>query len=92
VKKQVPKENIYAIDNLPGKLGEIAADFYGDPSGICKVIGITGTNGKTTCSHWLAQAWRQEQVRLACDWYTGLRCDIRAYFARDGANNTRCAQ
>jgi UDP-N-acetylmuramoyl-L-alanyl-D-glutamate--2,6-diaminopimelate ligase len=57
--KTSAERKIYTIDNLPRKLGEIAADFYGDPSGICKVIGITGTNGKTTCSHWLAQAWRQ---------------------------------
>ncbi|MDD1640023.1 MAG: Mur ligase domain-containing protein [Methylococcaceae bacterium] len=32
-----------------------AARFYGDPSGFMDVIGITGTNGKTSCSHFLSQ-------------------------------------
>jgi len=29
-------------------IGEVAAAFYGYPSSACKVVGITGTNGKTT--------------------------------------------
>jgi UDP-N-acetylmuramyl tripeptide synthase len=33
---------------LSKKLGDIAAGFYGDAiRDVCKVIGITGTNGKT---------------------------------------------
>lgn len=47
------------LDNLSGKLGAIADSFYGKPSQACKVVGVTGTNGKTSCSHWLAQAWQQ---------------------------------
>ncbi len=52
-------KNIIPIDNLSKKLGDIANGFYGMPSHVCKVVGITGTNGKTSCSHWLAQAWQQ---------------------------------
>jgi UDP-N-acetylmuramoyl-L-alanyl-D-glutamate--2,6-diaminopimelate ligase len=44
-----------AVDNLGFKLGDIAARFYGDPSGFLTVIGITGTNGKTSCSQFLSQ-------------------------------------
>lgn len=44
-----------AIDDLGRKLGEMAARFYGDPSGAMNVIGITGTNGKTSCSQFLSQ-------------------------------------
>jgi UDP-N-acetylmuramoyl-L-alanyl-D-glutamate--2,6-diaminopimelate ligase len=33
------------------KLGELASDFYGNPSSKLKVIGVTGTKGKTTTSH-----------------------------------------
>jgi UDP-N-acetylmuramoyl-L-alanyl-D-glutamate--2,6-diaminopimelate ligase len=33
----------------------IAARFYGEPSQALAVIGITGTNGKTSVSHFLAQ-------------------------------------
>ena len=32
-------------------LGRIASAFYGHPSGKLKVIGVTGTDGKTTTSH-----------------------------------------
>ena len=29
-------------------LGQIASNFYGNPSSVLKIVGITGTNGKTT--------------------------------------------
>ncbi|NOT12341.1 MAG: UDP-N-acetylmuramoyl-L-alanyl-D-glutamate--2,6-diaminopimelate ligase [Methylococcaceae bacterium] len=44
-----------AIENLATKLGEIAARFYRHPSRAMDVIGITGTNGKTSCSQFLGQ-------------------------------------
>ena len=44
-----------AVENLGLKLGELAARFYGDPSRSMSVIGITGTNGKTSCSQFLSQ-------------------------------------
>jgi len=46
---------LLAVDNLAGALGEIAARFYGNPSRSMNVIGITGTNGKTSCSQFLSQ-------------------------------------
>jgi UDP-N-acetylmuramoyl-L-alanyl-D-glutamate--2,6-diaminopimelate ligase len=48
--------NIYAIDNLSDNAGEIAARFYGYPSKRLTVIAITGTNGKTSVSQFIAQA------------------------------------
>ena len=45
-----------AVDNLRIEAGIIADDFYGHPSQHLWMIGVTGTNGKTSCSHWLAQA------------------------------------
>lgn len=44
------------VDDLDRRIGEVASRFYGNPSQALKVIGITGTNGKTSCSHYLAQA------------------------------------
>ena len=48
---------IIAIDGLAGKLGEIANRYYGRPSEELNVIGVTGTNGKTTVAWMVAQAW-----------------------------------
>lgn len=45
-----------AVPQLTDILGTIAAKFYGKPSEKLAVIGITGTNGKTTCSQLIAQA------------------------------------
>lgn len=41
---------------LRAALGRIAANFYQHPSRDLVVIGITGTNGKTSCSQFIAQA------------------------------------
>ena len=45
-----------AVNDLAEKAGEIAANWYRHPSRLMRVIGITGTNGKTTVSQWLSQA------------------------------------
>ena len=41
---------------LRDKLGLIAARFHGEPTQRLRVTGITGTNGKSSVSWWLAQA------------------------------------
>ncbi len=45
-----------AIRGLREQAGEIASRVYGNPSGKLWVVGVTGTNGKTSCSHWIASA------------------------------------
>ena len=45
-----------AVPALRDHASWIAAQVYGDPSAQLQVIGVTGTNGKTSCTHWLAQA------------------------------------
>ena len=47
---------VVRVDRLRGRVGVIAARFYGHPSRRLTVFGVTGTNGKTSCSHFLAQA------------------------------------
>ena len=44
------------IRHLRRHAGEIAAEVYGRPSSLLWMVGVTGTNGKTSCSHWIAQA------------------------------------
>lgn len=44
------------IRGLQAQLSAIAGRFYGEPSRALTMLGVTGTNGKTTVSHLLAQA------------------------------------
>ncbi|HET6545841.1 MAG TPA: UDP-N-acetylmuramoyl-L-alanyl-D-glutamate--2,6-diaminopimelate ligase [Rhodanobacteraceae bacterium] len=44
------------MDDLQARLGPIASRFFGDPSAALCVIGVTGTNGKTSTVQLLAQA------------------------------------
>ena len=46
-----------AVADLRHHAGEIADHVYGNPSGKLWMVGITGTNGKTSCSHWIAQSF-----------------------------------
>ena len=43
------------VENLRERLGVIADFIFGSPSQALWVAGVTGTNGKTTCTHWIAQ-------------------------------------
>ena len=47
---------LVAIKGLAGQLSAIAGRFYGEPSRGLHLVGITGTNGKTSVSQLLAQA------------------------------------
>jgi len=44
------------VENLASKAGEICAQWYGCPSQKLRMIGVTGTNGKTSITQWLASA------------------------------------
>ncbi len=41
------------VKNIFEAMGAMAATFYGDPSASMTVVGVTGTNGKTTTTHFL---------------------------------------
>jgi len=45
-----------AVPNLQYQAGGIASQFYKKPSADLWMVGITGTNGKTSVSHWVAHA------------------------------------
>lgn len=49
-------ERALAVPALNEWIGEIASEWYGCPSDAMCVIGVTGTNGKTSCTHWIATA------------------------------------
>ena len=44
------------VESLPERVGELAARFYAAPSSKLQTIGVTGTDGKTSVAHLLAQA------------------------------------
>lgn len=46
---------VVKIPELKQRLSAMAGRYFGNPSDRITVIGITGTNGKTTCCQWLAQ-------------------------------------
>jgi UDP-N-acetylmuramyl-tripeptide synthetase len=47
--------NNLPVKNLKQQVGNIAAEFYLHPSRKLTMIGVTGTNGKTSVSQWIAQ-------------------------------------
>jgi UDP-N-acetylmuramoyl-L-alanyl-D-glutamate--2,6-diaminopimelate ligase len=49
--REVP---IIAVPHLLQHIGELAARFYGEPSANLIIYGVTGTNGKTSVTHYLA--------------------------------------
>ena len=53
------------VDDVRSVLGELAALAYGRPSDAMKVIGVTGTNGKTTVAQMLAAVFRADGQKSA---------------------------
>jgi len=51
------------VAGLCGQVGNIAERFYEHPSRLLTMIGITGTNGKTTCAQLLAEALDEPAAR-----------------------------
>jgi UDP-N-acetylmuramyl-tripeptide synthetase len=47
--------NNLGVQDLKQQVGVIAAEFYQNPSRKLTMIGVTGTNGKTSVSQWVAQ-------------------------------------
>jgi UDP-N-acetylmuramoyl-L-alanyl-D-glutamate--2,6-diaminopimelate ligase len=54
---------IIYIKNLSSHISEIAARFYGNPGKLLKIMGVTGTNGKTSCTYYFAEVLKQLQSR-----------------------------
>lgn len=59
---QVPN---LAVSDLRHKAGWLADAVQGKPSERLHVVGVTGTNGKTSTSHWIAQALTEAGSRCA---------------------------
>ncbi len=55
--QEIDSVPIIPIKDLALKISQVAARFYGYPARSMQMIGITGTNGKTTCSQLVAQSF-----------------------------------
>lgn len=65
VSKEVPLEfpvEYILVKDLRKNLGKIASEFYNYPQKKLKIIGITGTNGKTTSTYLLESILGEEKV------------------------------
>ena len=52
-----PPEDAIAVPGLRSRLGTMGDVFHGSPSAAMTMVGVTGTNGKTSTVQLLAQAW-----------------------------------
>lgn len=57
---------VATYDGLKAASGPIAAAYYEQPSQQLSVLAVTGTNGKTSTSWWLAQALSSLQPAMPC--------------------------
>ena len=57
--EQDPKVTFVQVASTEGCVGEVATQFYGDPSRKLKLVGVTGTNGKTTIATLLYNMFRK---------------------------------
>lgn len=54
-----------STSNVRELVGLVAARFFDNPSQSMKVIGVTGTNGKTSITHFIAQALKRYNMDCA---------------------------
>lgn len=53
------------VKHLRRNAGVIAGEVYGRPSTQLWTVGVTGTNGKTSCSQWIAQSLTRAKRKCA---------------------------
>ncbi len=66
---------VHAVPHLGVVTGEIASRFFHDPSRAMQVIGVTGTNGKSSFVHLLGQALRLSGERVGTMGTIGIGID-----------------
>lgn len=64
MKRKYPYINIVFSENTRKSLATASNKFYNEPSKYLKVIGITGTNGKTSVSNLLAQYYENAGYKV----------------------------
>ena len=62
---------IFKVENSRKALSIIASEFYDHPSRSMTVIGITGTNGKTTTAFLVKSILENANLKVALNWHIG---------------------
>ncbi len=53
-------ESVFIVPGLREKVGSLADRFYRHPSELLTIIGVTGTNGKTSCCWFVSEILKQQ--------------------------------
>lgn len=69
------------VENVARSAGQIAAILAGDPSRDVALVGVTGTNGKTSCTYLLESVWHS----------AGIPCGVGGTISRRGPGFARTA-
>ena len=64
-KKPLPQASVVVADNIARACAQVATTFYQHPAQKLKLVGVTGTNGKTTTSHLIEFFLSQAQLPTA---------------------------
>ena len=81
---KIDDARVIDVENLSTQLGDIGDEFYGHPSSSLRVIGITGTNGKTSIANWLSQAFTALDIPCAAVGTLGVSLGAKTW----STNNT----
>ena len=57
--REMPDRTMVVVPNSRKALAKISSNFYGNPSSQVRLIGITGTNGKTTTTYLLESIFKK---------------------------------
>ena len=74
------------VAGLAGMLGAIAAEFYEHPGDRMLMVGVTGTNGKTSSCQWIAQCL--ERAGRRCGMIGTLGCGFPGDLHTEGSRLT----
>jgi UDP-N-acetylmuramoyl-L-alanyl-D-glutamate--2,6-diaminopimelate ligase len=70
-----PSVTQVVVEAVRPSMGPIAAAYYGRPADALVIVGVTGTNGKTTTTHLLERIFREAGLMPGVIGTTGIRVD-----------------
>lgn len=77
-----PDTTYIQVEHCDKSLGDVASTFYGNPSSKLKLVGVTGTNGKTTIATLLYQMFK------ALGYKVGLLSTVCNYIDNEALHTT----